>query len=98
MSRVHTPVFWLLNGPVQFILYLAFVLGFGWMLAVKRVIGDILWPALAFQYLEEQVVIPDEKRLTNGVIVGEYLYATLSVVSKMFLLVFFITSFENQNW
>lgn len=95
---VTLPVFWLINAVSQVFLYLSFVLLWGWLRAVRRIVADVLWPVLPTATLAERPVPPTSERLTNGIIIGEYLYATLSVVSKMTLLIFFITSFKDQNW
>lgn len=92
------PLFWIANGTVQFFLYATFVLLWGWMRALRRVVADIIWPALPIILLQEIPESPPPERLTFGILIGEYLYTTLSVVSKMFLLIFFITSFKDQNW
>lgn len=96
--KLTLPLFWIANGIVQLFLFLAYVLLWGWLLALRRVVSDILWPVLPSIYFKEDTEKPSPERLTTGVIVGEYLYAALSASSKLFLLIFFLLSFAEQDW
>lgn len=96
--NITLPFFWIVNGTVQLFLFLAYVLLWGWLLAVRRVVSDILWPVIPSIYFKEEKDKPTSERLMTGVIVGEYLYATLSASSKLFLLIFFLLSFAEQDW
>ena len=68
--KVTLPLFWIANGIVQLFLFLAYVLLWGWLLALRRVVSDILWPVLPSIYFKEETEKPSPERLTTGVIVG----------------------------
>ena len=76
--------------------FLFFVLIYGWVYAIIRVVSDVLWPIFPKSCLEETTVNARDR--WKGIIIGEYLYATASLTSKLFLLIYFLTTFGQRDW
>lgn len=92
------PLFWLLYGAAQLLMYVFFVAWVGWLTAVYRLIADVLWPVFPCAWLEEPVRVPPADRVARGLLWGEFLYAVASVTAKIFLLAYFLATFGQRDW
>lgn len=98
MRGLTRPLYWALHGSAQLVLFLLFALGLGWMLAVRRIASDVLWPVVPSVYLRERVATPAPGHLMGALLFGEVAYTVLSTASKLFLLVFFLTALNEDTW
>ncbi len=92
------PLFWCLYGGAQFLMWIFFVLWVGWMIAVYRLLCDIVWPILPFKVFAEPIIVPAPRRVAVGFIAGEYIFSLLSATTKIFLLAFFLSTFAQRDW
>lgn len=94
------PLMQLVHGPLRAAVHLLFFVAFalwGGVLAVATVIKDSLWP-LGAPFIDEQTVAADDELKWNALMRGEFMYAIASATSKLFLFIFFMTSFARRDW